>query len=177
MSIDYTGIKDRLKTINIVIKVSDDNPLIKLANVFNWNKIADIVIDDLKNSTPKLFWWLGRKLMLRIHLGIFLLQSFNKLTDRGIEDAVRYNALYQVFCGRSIIPNWHCPDHTKIEKFRNRIKPETQQKLIAYIVQLAKVNGFADPTKMDVDSTVQEANMTYPSDGRLLPLPFQVLFA
>jgi hypothetical protein len=168
MSIDYNGIKSKLKSTTVTIEISENNPLIQLANIISWDEISKIVIEDLKNTTTKLFWWLGRKLKLRIHLSVFFLQTFTKLTDRDLETNVTYNALYQVFCGCSIINNWHCPDHTKIEKFRNRIQPATKQKLVSYIVKLAEKNGFADPTKMDVDSTVQEANMTYPADARLL---------
>jgi hypothetical protein len=28
--------------------------------------------------------------------------------------------------------------------------------------------GFADPSKMDMDSTIQEANIAYPSDAQLM---------
>lgn len=168
MSLYYAGIDTKLKSTTVVIEVSEDNPLIKLANALDWREITEIVKDDLKNTTTKLLWWLGRRLKLRIHLGVFLLQTFTKMTDRAIESAIKGNGIYQVFCGNSIVDNWHCPDHTKIEKFRNRIKPETQQKIVSYIVQVAQQHGFADPTKMDIDSTVQEAYMTYPSDARLL---------
>ena len=168
MSLDYSGLDSKLKSTTVIIKVSENDSLIKLANILDWEKVLEIVVGDLRKTTGKLLWWLGRKLKLRIHLAVFLLQTFTKMTDRGIENAINYNGLYQVFCGCTVVENWHCPDHTKIEKFRNRISPDTQQKLISYIVQLAKENGFADPKKMDVDSTVQEANMTYPSDGKLL---------
>jgi hypothetical protein len=90
------------------------------------------------------------------------------MTDRGMEEAIRGNGIYQVFCGTSIIDNWHCPDNTKIEDFRNRISPHTQQKLVSYILQVATDMGFANPALMDVDSTVQEAGMAYPSDAHLL---------
>jgi len=33
-----------------------------------------MVLPDLQRTTAKGKWWLGRKLLLRIHLGAFLLQ-------------------------------------------------------------------------------------------------------
>ena len=36
------------------------------------------------------------------------------------------------------------------------------------VVKVAQEMGFADPTWMDVDSTVQEANIAYPSDANLM---------
>jgi len=41
-------------------------------------------------------------------------------------------------------------------------------KLNECMVQLAVEIGFADPKDMDIDSTVQEANISYPSDARLM---------
>ena len=168
MSIDFSGTDCKLESTTVEIYVSQDHPLIKLANTLDWQKIAELVIDDLKKTTAKLRWWLGRKLKLRIHLGVFLLQSFSKMVDRGTEEAIKGNGIYQVFCGKTIVDKWHCPDHTKIEEFRNRLSPETQRKIVSYVVQVAAQFGFADPSKMDVDSTVQEANMAYPSDAQLL---------
>jgi hypothetical protein len=63
---------------------------------------------------------------------------------------------------------WHAPHHSKVEEFRNRLSPETQLQLGNLIAKHAVKLGFADPTQVDIDSTVQEANMTYPSDARLL---------
>ena len=47
--------------------------------------LADIVLLDLKTTTTKGKWWLGRKLKLRIHLGTLLLQWLYDLTDRQVE--------------------------------------------------------------------------------------------
>jgi len=57
------------------------------------------------------------------------------------------------------------PDHTKVEEFRNRLTPKTHQKIGVFVVKVAHELGFADPSWMDVDSTVQEANIAYPSDA------------
>lgn len=67
-----------------------------------------------------------------------------------------------------MVDQWHCPDHTKIEEFRSRLAPETQRQVTNAIVCWATQLGFADPAKMDIDSTVQEANITYPSDAHLM---------
>jgi len=158
----------KVTSTTVQIHVAQDHPYIRLANALDWMKMAELISDDLKHSTLKRLWWVGRKLQLRIHLGVFILQSLVKMTDRGIEEAIRFNGIYQVFCGKSVLDLWHCPDHTKIEEFRNRISPQTQQRLVSCVVTVAKEMGFANPSKMDVDSTVQEAGMAYPSDAHLL---------
>ena len=43
MSIDYNGINTKLKSATIVIEVSENNPLIQLANTIDWNEISKIV--------------------------------------------------------------------------------------------------------------------------------------
>jgi len=133
-----------------------------------WTDLAEIVLPDLQSSTVKGKWWMGRPLRLRVHLGVYLLQQLFNLTDRQIEYAVKDNAVYQLFCGVSIVKKWHSPDHTKIEEFRSRLTPATQQALANHLVKVATTLGFADPEKLDIDSTIQEANMAYPSDIHLL---------
>jgi len=53
--------------------------------------------------------------------------------------------------------SWHVPDHTKIEEFRSPLSPETQRQIANQVAVWATQLGFADPSKMDIDSTIQEA--------------------
>jgi hypothetical protein len=138
-----------------------------LANALDWLRIADLAMTDLKR-TAKGFWHLGRRLSLRVHLSVMVLQSLLKETDRGIENRIKHTPLLQVFCGRGVLRHWRCPDHTKIEELRNRLSPDTHKAIGHYVVQTAQRHGFADATWMDVDSTVQEANMAYPADATLM---------
>src|SRR5215831_7609645 len=78
------------------------------------------------------------------------------------------NAASQLLCGRGLIDPWHAPDHTKIEEFRSRLSPETQRQVANVVAVWTTELGFANPSTMDIDSTVQEANMAYPSDAHLM---------
>lgn len=167
MSLYKVGLDAKLKRTAITTTISPTEPFIQLANMLNWSYMSKIAEPDLQ-ETANGFWWLGRRLYLRIHLGILVLQVLLKETDRNIEARVKQTPLYQLFCGYGVVPNWFCPDHTKIEEFRNRLSPETHKKLNDYILQVAVDQGFGNPSWMDVDSTVQEANMAYPSDANLL---------
>lgn len=169
MSICKSGLDCKLEhRITLSIKVETNHPLIKLANSLEWLRLFALVLPDLKNSTTKLKWWLGRKLKLRTHLGVYLLQQLLNETDRGIEQAIRYNAAYQVFCGKTIVTKWSCPDHTKIEAFRSRLSPKTHCLLANEIAAIAVKFGFAKPHHVDIDSTVQEPEMQYPATSNLL---------
>ena len=168
MSIDNQGIKSKLESGLVTIFVTDNHPLIKLANNIDWERLYQIILPDLKASSLKGFWWLGRKLKVRIHLAAYILQQLYNKTDRQTEYSIKDNGAYQVFCGLNIVDKFHCPDHTKIEEFRSRLSPSTQNKLANEITVLAVHLGYADASCMDIDSTTQEANMAYPSDVNLL---------
>ena len=167
MSLCMHGLKSHAKGGRIIVTVEESDPLIQLANLIDWQYLAELGKPDLK-KTEKGFWWLGRKLNLRIHLAVMILQMLFKWTDRNTEIMIKGMPVYQIFCGLNIIPKWRCPDHTKIEKFRNRLSAKTHKKIGDYILQLAVKCGFGVPSKLDVDSTVQEANASYPSDAVLM---------
>jgi hypothetical protein len=168
MSVCFSGLYTPCRRQPVTIEVASNHPLIQLALVIPWQALAEMVLPDLKRTTAKGKWWLGRKLKLRIHLGALLLQWLYDLSDRQVEWAMKDNAAYQLFCGCGIVENWHAPDHTKIEAFRSRLSPETQRQLANQVAVWATKLGFADPSKMDIDSTIQEANIAYPSDAHLL---------
>jgi len=157
-----------LKPQKIIVEVSTTHPLIKLMNALDWEQLCQIILPDLKKSTHKLKWWLGRKLKIRTHLGIFLLQQLLNETDRGIERQLYDNAVYAVFCGKTFVHDWKVPDHTKIEEFRSRLSPQTQCRLTNEIVKFAAYRGFAKPEHIDIDSTVQCPDMQFPATVNLL---------
>ena len=167
MSLCKDGMNARIKGGKIMVEVEDTHPLIQLGNLIDWPHLSELAQPDLE-KTKKRFWWLGRKLKLRVHLAVMILQMLFKWTDRLTEIRIKTTPLYQFFCGVNIMSRWRCPDHTKIEEFRNRLSPETHKAIADYIVKLAIGLGFADPSKVDIDSTVQEANISYPSDATLM---------
>lgn len=168
MSICDSGMKNKVFGADVTTKIDDLHPLVKLANFICWATLFDMVLPDLKASTKRGKWWLGRKLKVRMHLAIYILQQMFNKTDRQIEYDVKDNAAYQIFCGLGIVDNWHCPDHTKIEEFRSRITPETQRLIANHMAVAASDAGFANCSNIDIDSTVQEANMTYPTQAKML---------
>lgn len=168
MALCLDGMDTKLSGKTIAVVIGDDHPLITLSNALSWKQLSDLVIEDLKDTTAKGFWWLGRRLMIRIHLAAYLLQKLYNLTDRQVEYAIKDNASYQIFCGIDIITNWHSPDHTKIEEFRSRLSPETQRLLANELAKVSVTLGFGDPTETDFDSTAQEANISYPADAGLM---------
>jgi transposase, IS5 family len=168
MSLCFSGLDIPCGVQPVTMDISPTHPLLQLAHVLSWQALTTMVLPDLQSTTAKGTWWLGRKLRLRIHLGAFLLQWLYHLTDRQVDWAIKDNAAYQLFCGRGVVDNWRPPDHTKIEEFRSRLSPETQRQVANQVAVWATALGCADPSKMDVDSTIQAANIAYPSDAQLM---------
>jgi hypothetical protein len=67
MSICCSGLDTPGCVQPVTIDVSSAHPLIQLAQVIPWQALANMVLPDLKRTTAKGKWWLGRKLKLRIH--------------------------------------------------------------------------------------------------------------
>jgi hypothetical protein len=61
MSIGFSGLDTPCCMQPVTIEVSPTHPLIQLAQVIPWQALADMVLPDLKRTTPKGKWWLGRK--------------------------------------------------------------------------------------------------------------------
>ena len=159
MSLDISGIKSLIPyKLQIKILIPEAHPMIILAKNIPWDQLADLVIEDLYKNRKRS----GRKLNLRLHLGAFILQAMNKWTDRTLEDMLRFHAPSMVFCGLN--KSSQGVDHSQYTRFRNRITEETAKKLSEIIIQKAESSGFTDSSFMDFDSTVQEANISYPSD-------------
>jgi transposase, IS5 family len=167
MSICQSGTDIKIQPGKILVEITASHPLIKLGQALPWQALVDLTLPDLK-KTKAGSWWLGRKLKVRTHLAVYLLQQLFNKTDRQIEYDVKDNAAYQIFCGWGIVKNWHVPDHTKIEKFRSRLSEGTQAALANHMATHAVKLGCGDPSDVDIDSTIQEANMTYPADSVLL---------
>jgi hypothetical protein len=167
MSIDYRGLEAQAKSGNVSISIPVNNPLVRVANSLPWRDLANTVETDIRRTT-KGFWWVGRRLSLRVHLAIFILQARFNLTDRRIADEISFNALYQAFAGEQAAGQLRWPDHSAICRFRNRLSAETQRQVLIAVVKTAEALGIADPSWMDLDSTVQEAEMAYPSDANIM---------
>lgn len=168
MSVDISTInypiKDNLKTI---ITVPANHFLLILSESIPWQEYALIAIEDLYKNRKKS----GKKLNIRLHLGAFLLQTIFRWTDRELEENLKYYSPARIFCG---IKNEQTSyDHSAYVKFRNRLSDETASKFNVSLIKVASRKGFTGPEFVDVDSTVQEANIEYPADIRMMQSAFR----
>jgi len=106
---------------------------------------------------------------IRLMTGLLFLQRMFNLSDEGVVEQWIANPYFQYFCGEARF-QWKPPCHpTDLVYFRQRIGQQGCEWLFSMSVS---VNPEAKPTKdrqevVSVDTTVQEKNITFPTDAKL----------
>jgi transposase, IS5 family len=151
----------------IAISVKNSLPLLELNKTLPWTQLLQMIKPDLEQSAGPSHH-LGRKLHVEIHLKLFLLQGLCRLTDREIAEQARLRADFRIFCAIDSSSEGLIPDHSQICRFRNRLSSGTVNQLNTIVLKKVAELGFTNFASMDLDSTVQEANIAYPSDACLI---------
>jgi transposase, IS5 family len=143
-------------------QLSQKHPLYILANKIGWNEF-DVAFANLYCSDN------GRPAKpIRLMVGLILLKHLRNLSDESVVEQWSENMYYQYFTGEvKFVCGAPCTS-TELVVFRNRIG-ETGIELI--LKESIRIND--DETPMDkgnliisVDTTVQEKNITYPTDDK-----------
>ncbi|MCP4975528.1 MAG: transposase [Maribacter sp.] len=100
------------------IDISKDHPLVILEQSISWSDLMEQAIP-LLYHTQGISLDIGRRLNLRAHLGAYILQTVHNWTDRWTEEMLKFYVPARIFCG--FLESSGSLDHTKIEKFRNRL--------------------------------------------------------
>jgi len=135
-----------------------NDPLIALADAIDWK-----IFDD---SFEKYYSKEGRPAKpIRLMVGILLLKQLKNISDEEVVAQWKQNPYFQYFCGYNefqIIEPCHPTD---LVYFRKRIGKEGMETIFGMSVAL---HGKASEEKqVIIDTTVQENNITYPTDGKL----------
>jgi IS5 family transposase len=136
------------------------DPLIVLADTFPWSKVESKFQKYYKNDK------VGRpNKPIRLMVGLLLLKQLENISDENIILQFKRNPYYQYFCGfTEYVPAIPC-HATELVKFRNRIGKDGFEFIFKCSVELH--GNEAKESQVIVDSTVQESNMTFPTDGKL----------
>ena len=135
-----------------------NDPLIVLADNYPWSKLED--------NLQQYYSGIGRPPKpIRLMVGLLLLKQMENLSDENIVLQYKRNPYYQYFCGSSDYEPKEPCHPTELVKFRNRIGKEGFE----YIFKLSvEMHGeSAEEAQIIIDSTVQESNLTFPTDGKL----------
>ena len=114
----------------------------------------------------------------RLMVGLqYLKYTFNE-SDESVVARWVENPYWQYFCGYTHLQH-RCPIHpTSMTRWRKRVGAERLVELLEETIALAKREGHVskrDLERVNVDTTVQEKNITYPTDSKLLYKSIQKL--
>lgn len=139
--------------------LNQKHPLFILANRVDWQLFEDAFnpLYCADNGRP------GKP--IRLMVGLLMLKHIGNISDQSVVEQWSENNYYQYFCGEVAFVCGAPCEASELVHFRKRIG-ETGVELI--LKQSIRING--DDGKDDhvsIDTTVQEKNITYPTDAKL----------
>ncbi|HID27237.1 MAG TPA: IS5 family transposase [Methanosarcinales archaeon] len=105
------------------------------------------------------------QIVLKEKLLIYLIKQLKDLSDEEMIEQWKQNPYYQYFCGFNEFQVAYPCHPTDLVYFRKRIGSEGVEKIFAMSVALHGKD--AEEKQVIIDTTVQEKNVTYPTDGKL----------
>ena len=132
--------------------------LVLLADTIDWQHI--------ENELSKYYSKTGRpSIPIRFMVGCLILKRLYNLGDETLAQQWVMNPYFQYFCGMSKFTHKFPCDPSSFVHFRKRIGEEGFNKIFEYSV---KIHGKEANEKVVLsDTTVQENNITFPTDAKL----------
>ncbi len=140
--------------------IREDHELCLLSKKISW----DLVEKDfseyycLDNGRPSI--------PIRKVVGVILLRRMFNLSDESVVDKWRENPYWQYFCGEVNFQHEPPFDPTELIKFRKRIGESGTEKLLKLSIDLFDRKEVEEKVVL-IDTTVQEKNITFPTDTKL----------
>lgn len=139
--------------------LDQNHPLYILANKVHWH-IFEEAFEPLyckDNGRP------GKP--IRLMVGLLLLKHIRNISDESVVEQWSENIYYQYFCGESSFVAGVPCEASELVHFRKRIG-EAGIELI--LKESIRINGSdSDDDDVNIDTTVQEKNITFPTDAKL----------
>jgi IS5 family transposase len=139
------------------------HPLFVLANQIDWSvfddKFGRLYADKGRPALPT-------RLMVGLH---YLKHAFNE-SDESVVASLLENGYWMYFCGFEFFLHRLPLDPSSLVRWRKRIGPKNMEQLLAETLETAKREGHlteAHLERVNVDTTVQEKAIAYPTDARL----------
>ena len=109
-------------------------------------------------------------LPIRLLVGLHYLKHAFNVSDESVVDQFLENPYWQYFCGFEYFQHEFPLDPTTLVKWRKRIGPKGMEKLLQATIETAKNKEYLTEKhleRVNVDTTVQEKAIAFPTDSRL----------
>jgi IS5 family transposase len=109
-------------------------------------------------------------LPIRLMVGLHYLKNAFDESDESVVDRFLENPYYQYFCGMEHFEHELPLDPTSLVKWRHRVGEEGMEKLLQETIETAKRGKLIKRVhlrRVNVDTTVQEKAIAFPTDARL----------
>jgi len=135
------------------------HPLVALAERIPWN--------DLERDFAKFYSNVGQPSKpVRMMVGLLILKQLYDLGDETLMPQWVCNPYFQFFCGEAHFQHRPPCDPSDLVHFRKRIGAEGVQRIFQLSVELHS-DKISSSNDLLVDTTVQEKNISFPTDAKL----------
>ena len=142
---------------NMMDQLNRNNPLLVLSDRFDWK--------ELEQEFSSLYSNKGRPAKpIRLMAGLLLLKQVQDLSDEKVVEQWVENPYYQSFCGEVEFQQKIPAVPEDLVYFRKRIGIKGVEKIFKMSIGL--LGKKAEEEKLNLDTTVQEKNITYPTDAK-----------
>ena len=142
--------------------LNHQHPLFKLSHKIKWEVFEDAFtplycLDNGRPAKP-----------IRLMCGLLMLKHLRNISDESVVEQWSENAYFQYFCGmHEFVPSFPC-NASELVHFRQRIGEKGIELILSESIRVN--DDKSDDEHHDtgfIDSTVQEKNVTYPTDAKL----------
>ena len=142
---------------NLIDQLNPKHPLIQLSKHIPW--------EEFETDFSPLYSHRGKPgKPIRLMVGLSILKHMENLSDEELVKRWVQNPYYQVFCGETEF-QWQLPcDPSDMTYFRKRIGQTGFEKILASSISL--FGEKAVEPEVCIDTTVQEKNVTFPTDAK-----------
>jgi transposase, IS5 family len=144
---------------DLLLQLDPNDPLLKLAQAIDWQQFEQA----FSNHYTKAIGAPSKP--IRLMVGLLLLKQLENLSDEALVLQWKRNPYYQAFCGMSEFQQREPCHSTELVHFRKRIGKDGFETIFQMSVGLH--GRAAQEETVNIDTTVQDKNITYPTDSKL----------
>jgi IS5 family transposase len=144
--------------------INRKHPIVEIADRIDWKSFDDTFSTSFcpNNGRPSV--------PMRLMIGLSYLKYTFEMSDEEVVYTWVENPYWQYFTGNVYFEHKLPIDPSSMTRFRNRLKVTGFEKLLEETIKLGldtKVIKKKDLERVNVDTTVQEKNITFPTDAKL----------